>query len=124
MLESRRRLDRTRRSCFAIHPILAVGRMRLVVIPETCPATFNAPEFALLFSGTVTANTHFLYLTTTGRKTGLSREIEIWFVQADSNPTITLPRTNREILSGTDDSGKEPEEAAPKASRPSRDLPC
>src|SRR6266699_6531104 len=26
MLESRRRLDRTRRSCFAIHPILAVAQ--------------------------------------------------------------------------------------------------
>ena len=25
----------------------------------------------------------FLYLTTTGRKTGLPREIEIWFVEAD-----------------------------------------
>jgi len=25
----------------------------------------------------------FLYLTTTGRKTGLPREIEIWFVKAD-----------------------------------------
>ncbi|HXG64504.1 MAG TPA: nitroreductase family deazaflavin-dependent oxidoreductase [Blastocatellia bacterium] len=27
-------------------------------------------------------NLQFLYLTTTGRKTGLPREIEIWFVQA------------------------------------------
>jgi deazaflavin-dependent oxidoreductase (nitroreductase family) len=26
----------------------------------------------------------FVYLTTTGRKTGLSREIEIWFVEHDS----------------------------------------
>jgi deazaflavin-dependent oxidoreductase (nitroreductase family) len=26
----------------------------------------------------------FLYLTTTGRKTGLPREIEIWFVERDS----------------------------------------
>jgi deazaflavin-dependent oxidoreductase (nitroreductase family) len=29
------------------------------------------------------AGTQFLYLTTTGRKTGLPREIEIWFVEAD-----------------------------------------
>jgi deazaflavin-dependent oxidoreductase (nitroreductase family) len=29
------------------------------------------------------AGTPFLYLTTTGRKTGLPREIEIWFVEAD-----------------------------------------
>jgi len=29
------------------------------------------------------ADTQFLYLTTTGRKTGLPREIEIWFVQDD-----------------------------------------
>lgn len=29
------------------------------------------------------ADLQFLYLTTTGRKTGLPREIEIWFVQAD-----------------------------------------
>ena len=26
---------------------------------------------------------HFLYLTTTGRRTGLPREIEIWFVEHD-----------------------------------------
>jgi deazaflavin-dependent oxidoreductase (nitroreductase family) len=26
----------------------------------------------------------FLYLTTTGRKTGAAREIEIWFVEADA----------------------------------------
>jgi len=29
------------------------------------------------------SNEQFLYLTTTGRKTGLSREIEIWFVERD-----------------------------------------
>jgi deazaflavin-dependent oxidoreductase (nitroreductase family) len=29
------------------------------------------------------ANHQFLYLTTTGRKSGLSREIEIWFVERD-----------------------------------------
>src|SRR5437868_5533322 len=29
------------------------------------------------------ADTPFLYLTTVGRKTGLPREIEIWFVEAD-----------------------------------------
>ena len=29
------------------------------------------------------ASTQFLYLTTTGRKTSLPREIEIWFVEAD-----------------------------------------
>jgi deazaflavin-dependent oxidoreductase (nitroreductase family) len=29
------------------------------------------------------ADTQFLYLTTTGRKTGLPREIEIWFVEAN-----------------------------------------
>jgi deazaflavin-dependent oxidoreductase (nitroreductase family) len=28
-------------------------------------------------------HTQFLYLTTTGRKTGQPREIEIWFVEAD-----------------------------------------
>ena len=28
-------------------------------------------------------NNQFLYLTTTGRKTGLPREIEIWYVEAD-----------------------------------------
>ncbi len=28
------------------------------------------------------ADTQFLYLTTTGRKTGLPREIEIWFVES------------------------------------------
>jgi deazaflavin-dependent oxidoreductase (nitroreductase family) len=31
----------------------------------------------------VNPDTPFLYLTTTGRKTGLPREIEIWFVEAD-----------------------------------------
>ena len=31
------------------------------------------------------ADTPFLYLTTTGRKTGLPREIEIWFVEADGS---------------------------------------
>jgi hypothetical protein len=30
------------------------------------------------------SNEQFLYLTTTGRKTGLPREIEIWFVELDS----------------------------------------
>src|SRR5438132_181546 len=34
-------------------------------------------------SRTMNADTPFLYLTTTGRKTGLPREIEIWFVEAD-----------------------------------------
>src|SRR5215510_372537 len=29
------------------------------------------------------SNEQFLYLTTTGRKTGLPREIEIWFVERD-----------------------------------------
>src|SRR5262249_38773421 len=29
------------------------------------------------------SNEQFLYLTTIGRKTGLPREIEIWFVQSD-----------------------------------------
>ena len=29
------------------------------------------------------SNEQCLYLTTTGRKTGLSREIEIWFVELD-----------------------------------------
>jgi deazaflavin-dependent oxidoreductase (nitroreductase family) len=29
------------------------------------------------------ADTQFLYLTTTGRKTGRPREIEIWFVEGD-----------------------------------------
>jgi len=29
------------------------------------------------------SNEQVLYLTTTGRKTGLSREIEIWFVELD-----------------------------------------
>ena len=28
------------------------------------------------------ANNQFLYLTTTGRKTGLQRQIEIWFVES------------------------------------------
>ena len=32
---------------------------------------------------TVTADAQFLYLTTTGRKSGAPREIEIWFVEAD-----------------------------------------
>src|SRR2546426_12610184 len=31
----------------------------------------------------MTADTPFLYLTTTGHKTGLPREIEIWFVEAE-----------------------------------------
>ena|SRR5687767_11875200 len=30
------------------------------------------------------SNEQFLYLTTTGRKSGLPREIEIWFVERDS----------------------------------------
>jgi len=34
------------------------------------------------------AEPQFLYLTTTGRKTGMRREIEIWFVQADGNVYI------------------------------------
>ena len=33
-------------------------------------------------------NHQFLYLTTIGRKTGLPREIEIWFVQLDERPYI------------------------------------
>jgi deazaflavin-dependent oxidoreductase (nitroreductase family) len=33
----------------------------------------------------MTADTPFLYLTTTGHKTGLPREIEIWFVEADGS---------------------------------------
>jgi deazaflavin-dependent oxidoreductase (nitroreductase family) len=31
------------------------------------------------------SNEQFLYLTTTGRKTGLLREIEIWFVERDGH---------------------------------------
>src|ERR1041385_9412515 len=31
----------------------------------------------------VKADTQFLYVTTLGRKTGLAREIEIWFIEAD-----------------------------------------
>jgi deazaflavin-dependent oxidoreductase (nitroreductase family) len=31
----------------------------------------------------MSADTQFLYLTTTGRKTGMPREIEIWFVEED-----------------------------------------
>jgi len=34
------------------------------------------------------ADAQFLYLTTTGRKTGLPREIEIWFVEADGRVYI------------------------------------
>jgi deazaflavin-dependent oxidoreductase (nitroreductase family) len=30
------------------------------------------------------ANVQYLYLTTTGRRTGLPREIEIWFTERDS----------------------------------------
>ena len=29
-------------------------------------------------------NSQFIYITTTGRSTGLPREIEIWFVEADA----------------------------------------
>lgn len=31
----------------------------------------------------MTAEAHYLYLTTTGRRTGLPRQIEIWFVAHD-----------------------------------------
>jgi deazaflavin-dependent oxidoreductase (nitroreductase family) len=36
----------------------------------------------------VTEKNNFLFLTTTGRKTGLPREIEIWFVEADGRVYI------------------------------------
>jgi deazaflavin-dependent oxidoreductase (nitroreductase family) len=34
------------------------------------------------------AGTPYLYITTTGRKTGLPREIEIWFVEIDGRVYI------------------------------------
>ena len=41
---------------------------------------------------TVNADTQFVYLTTTGRKTGLPREIEIWYVEADGRVYILSER--------------------------------
>ncbi len=37
----------------------------------------------------------FLYLTTTGRKTGLAREIEIWFVEFESRYYILAEHFHR-----------------------------
>lgn len=37
----------------------------------------------------------FLYLTTTGRKTGLPREIEIWFVEAEGRYYILAEHFHR-----------------------------
>jgi len=37
----------------------------------------------------------FVYLTTTGRKTGLPREIEIWFVEADGSLFILAEHGSR-----------------------------